>query len=145
MKKQLIVLFTLVTISLISFTSCEPFIENKIVIRNMADGDISLNIKAHLYDVPAGTELIINDFDRGVYEYETLYTIPYAVTNFNAEGDVAGEMNFIGGTEIFLLYSSTLTISTSGTSTNSTYTVYGSMTSSDSKDRVDPFAIGGTP
>ncbi len=137
MKKQLVVLFTLAAIALITFNSCEPFVENKIIIKNMADGSISLNVKAHLYDVPAGTELVINDFDRGKYEYETLYSVPYTVTDFAAVGDVSGEMNLIGGTEIFIVYTSTFTV----TATTSTYTVYGSMTSSDSRDRKDPFVI----
>ena len=34
MKKQLIILFTLAAISVISFTGCEPFIENKITAKN---------------------------------------------------------------------------------------------------------------
>ena len=42
MRKQLLVLFTLVVISIISFTGCEPFIENKITVQNQASGDVRL-------------------------------------------------------------------------------------------------------
>ena len=40
MKKQLAVLFTFIAIALVSFTSCEPFIENKITIKNLAAGEM---------------------------------------------------------------------------------------------------------
>ena len=70
MKKQLIVLFTLVTISLITFTSCEPFIQNKITIRNLAAGDVKLNLRGNLYDISAGQILVLNDFKKGTFEYK---------------------------------------------------------------------------
>lgn len=45
-------------------------------------------------------------------------------------------MNLIGGTEIYLLFTSAVTVS----STTTTYILYGSMTSSDDLNRQDPFA-----
>lgn len=141
MKKQIILLLTVVVISLITFTSCEPFIENKITIRNESDGIVWVNLKAQIHEVNPGAVLILNDFDRGNYEFETIYQVPVAVSTSKAEGDVAGTMNLIGGTEIFLLYTSVLTVSQS----SSTYTLYGSMTSSDDITRPDPFDDGETP
>lgn len=64
MKKQLIVIFTLVIISIISFTSCEPFIENKIVARNLAAADVQLNIRGQIHSVPAGQTIVLNDFKK---------------------------------------------------------------------------------
>jgi len=137
MKKQLIVLFTLVTISLISFTSCEPFIENKIVARNLAAADVQLNIRGQIHNVAPGQTLIINDFKKGTFEYETIYSVPVGATEFSSEGDVSGEMVFNAGTEVLLVYTSTLV--------EGAYTVYGSMTSSDDINRVDPFDDETTP
>ena len=138
MKKNLIILFGLVIISLISFTSCEPFIENKITIKNEAQGTVWVNLKANLHQIGPGEALVLNDFDRGEYEFETIYEVPFAVTNSSTEGEVAGTMNLIGGTEIFLIYTSVVTVS----GNNSTYTLYGSMTSSDDINRPDPFGEG---
>ena len=137
MKKQLIILFTLIAISLITFTSCEPFIENKITFRNLAAADVKVNIRAHLYDVPAGETVILNDFKKGTFEFETLYSLPIGATDFSAQGDVSGEMILNAGTEILLIYTSV--------TTDSEYVVYGSMTSSDDVNRVDPFVDPGTP
>lgn len=137
MKKQLIVLFTLVAISLISFTSCEPFIENKIVIRNDAFEAVQLNIRGQLHAVSGdGGVLILNDFKKGTFEYETIYTLPTGITKFSAQGDVLGEMVLNAGTEVLLVYTSVIV--------DSEYVIYGSMTSSDDVNRIDPFADGGT-
>jgi len=137
MKKQLIILFTLVAISVISFTSCEPFIENKITIKNLAAGEIKLNIRAQLYDIAPGQTRVLSDFKKGTFEYETIYSIPLGATAFSAEGDVVGKMILNAGTEVLIVYTSTLDAGT--------YTIYGSMTSSDDVNRVDPFDDGGTP
>ena len=138
MKKNLIIFFSLFIISLISFTSCEPFIENKITIKNEADGTVWLNLKAKLHEIAPGDVLVLNDFDRGEYEFETIYEVPFGVTSSSTEGEVAGTMNLIGGTEIFLIYTSTVSVSGS----NSTYTLFGSMTSSDDVNRINPFDNG---
>lgn len=138
MKKQLIILFTLAVVSIVSFTSCEPFIENKITIENQSDGTIWLNVKANRHEVLAGETIVLNDFDRGLYEYETVYFVPYTVSTSTAVGDYAGTMNIIGGTEIYILYTSVHTVSTQ----QSTYTLYATMTSSDDINRPDPFGEG---
>ncbi len=131
MKKQIIFLFVLATMALIGFTSCEPFIENKIIAKNLAAGDVQLNIRGQVYNVPSGETIILSDFKKGTFEYETIYTLPAGVTDFSSEGDVAGEMVLNAGTEVLLVYTSTLT--------EGAYVVYGSMTSTDDVNRVDPF------
>ena len=64
MKKQLVVLFTLVAIALITFTSCEPFIENKITAKNHAAAGVILNLRGQEYNIPAGEILVLNDFKK---------------------------------------------------------------------------------
>ncbi len=135
MKKHVVILFTIVLISIVSFTSCEPFIENKITIENRSLGTVFVNLKAAKYTINSGDILVLNDFDRGEYDFETTYSVPIACNTSTAEGDVAGTMNLIGGTEIYLLYSYGVT----GSGDNITYILYGSMTSSDDVKRVDPF------
>lgn len=131
MKKQIVILLSLVILSVISFTSCEPFIENKITARNLAAAEVKLNIRGQLYSIPAGETLILNDFKKGSFEYETIYSVPAGATEFVAEGDVAGEMVLNAGTEVLIVYTSTLI--------DETYTIYGSMTSTDDINRPDPF------
>jgi hypothetical protein len=137
MKKQIIILFTLVVISVISFTSCEPFIENKIIARNLAAADVKINIRGQVHSIAVGETLVLSDFKKGTFEYETIYSVPAGATDFSAEGDVSGEMVLNAGTEVLLVYTSTLT--------EGSYVVYGSMTTTDDINRVDPFDDGETP
>ena len=137
MKKQLIVLFTLATISLISLTSCEPFITNKITVRNLAAGDVQLNLRANLYNIPAGETFVLNDFKKGTFEYTTTYSLPAGTTEFSTDGDVSGQFVLNAGTEIVLLYSSTFI--------DNKYTIYGALTSSDDVNRSDPFVDPNSP
>jgi len=134
MKKNLIILFSLVVISVLNFTSCEPFIENKITIRNLAAAPVELNIRAKLYEILPGEDLVLSDYKKGTFEYETIYAVPFGTTSFAAEGDVAGEMVLNAGTEVLLVYTSTFV--------DQAYTIYGSMTSSDDINRPDPFETG---
>ncbi len=75
MKKQIIFLFVLTIIALIGFTSCEPFIENKIIVQNLAAGDVQLNIRGQVYNVPSENKFILTDFKKGTFEYETIYHV----------------------------------------------------------------------
>jgi hypothetical protein len=137
MKKHLIVLFTLAVISIISFTGCEPFIENKITAKNIADGKVELTIRGKTYDIPSGETLILNDFAKGTFAYSTIYEIPFGISSASAVGAVSGNMILNAGTEISLVYSSVID--------SSKYTLYGVLSSSDDVNRVDPFADDETP
>ena len=134
MKKQLIVLFTLVAISLISFTSCEPFIENKITVLNQADGNVELVVAGKSYKILAHTNLVLSDFPKGTFTYETIYQIPLGISVAKAQGEVAGNMVLNAGTEILLKYISVIE--------DSSYTIFGILSSSDDVNRVDPFDDG---
>lgn len=131
MKKQIVILLSLVIFSIVSFTSCEPFIENKITARNLAAAQVQLNIRGQIYTIQSGETLVLSDFKKGSFEYETIYAIPAGATTFSAEGDVTGEIVLNAGTEVLIVYTSTLV--------EESYTVYGSMTSSDDVNRTDPF------
>lgn len=137
MKKQLIVLFTLVTISVIGFTSCEPFIENKITVQNQAAGDVRFILAGKTYEVASNTSLVLPDFKKGTFAYSTIYSIPFGYTDATAEGDVAGNIVLNAGTEILLQYISN--------TSDSSYTIIGILTSSDDVNRVDPFDDDETP
>ena len=132
MKKQIIILFTLIVISLITFTSCEPFIENKITVKNQAEGDVQLIVAGKAYEIIANTNLVLSDFPKGTFTYETVYRVPSGISAATAEGDVAGNMVLNAGTEILLQYTSV--------TQDSSYTIYGILSSSDDLNRVDPFA-----
>lgn len=137
MKKQLVSLFTLVAIVLITFTSCEPFIENKITAKNIAAAGVILNLRGQEYNIPAGETLVLSDFKKGTFAYSTVYQIPFGVTTATTSGAVSGQMNLLAGTEVLLVYSSVVD--------SAKYTLYGTLTSSDDINRVDPFVTGGTP
>jgi len=130
MRKQLLVLFTLAVISIISFTGCEPFIENKITVQNQAAGDVQFIIAGKVYDVSANSSLVLPDFKKGTFVYETVYQVPFGVADASAEGDVAGNMVLNAGTEILLKYTSIMD--------SSKYTIFGVLSSSDDVNRVDP-------
>ncbi|MDT3695350.1 MAG: hypothetical protein ROY99_03090 [Ignavibacterium sp.] len=134
MKKQIVTLLSVIVISVISLTGCEPFLVNKIIARNLAAAEVKLNIRGQIYSVPSGETLILNDFKKGSFEYETIYSVPAGATEFAAEGEVAGEIVLNAGTEVLIVYTSTLV--------EEKYTLYGSMTSSDDVNRTDPFATG---
>jgi hypothetical protein len=137
MKKQLIVLFTLAVISIISFTGCEPFIENKITVDNRSSGDVKFIIAGKTYDVAANSSIVLPDFNKGTFEYSTIYKIPFGITDASTEGDVAGNMVLNAGTEISLIYTSVID--------STKYTLFGVLTSSDDVNREDPFADDETP
>jgi len=131
MKKQIIFLFVLTIMALIGFTSCEPFIENKITVQNQADGDVEFIIAGKTYGVSAKSSLVLPDFKKGTFKYSTLYKIPFGLTEATAEGDVAGDMVLNAGTEILLQYGSNIA--------DSSYTIFGILSSSDDVNRIDPF------
>jgi hypothetical protein len=137
MRKQLLVLFTLAVISIVSFTGCEPFIENKITVENRASGDVKFIIAGKTYDVAANSSLVLPDFKKGTFAYETVYSVPFGITDASAEGAVAGNMVLNAGTEISLIYTSIMD--------ETTYTLFGVLTSSDDVNRPDPFDDETTP
>lgn len=139
MKKQFVILFMLIAVSVISFTACEPFIENKIIVKNNATnsvGGVTLVVRGIEYTIPSGETLILNDFKKGEFTYSTIYSFPSGFAP-SAEGDVSGTFKLNAGTELLLIYSDRI----EGTD----YTIFGVLSSSDDINRPDPFDDGTTP
>lgn len=138
MKKQFIILFTLVVMSVVSFTGCEPFIENKIIVKNNATNSsgVTLVVRGVEYSIPSGETLILNDFKKGEFTYSTIYSFPSGLAP-SAEGDVSGTFKLNAGTELLLVYRDRI----EGTD----YTIFGVLSSSDDVNRVDPFDDTETP
>lgn len=131
MKKHLI-LFSTIIVIVLSFVGCEPFIENKITINNNSDSDIELVVASKSYSIPSGTSKVLSDFDKGTFAYQTIYSIPVGITAASAEGDVSGDLTLLAGTELLLVYTSFYD--------GETYTLYGTLSSSDDVNSGDPFA-----
>jgi len=125
MKKILVVMF----ISMITFWSCSSDSGTSLTLKNMAAGAIYLNFRGELTTVQAGKTVVISDLSRGTYSYVTTYSVPAGATSSTAVGELDGEIIINPGTEVLILYSSTLSAET--------YTIYASKTSNDDLDKED--------
>ncbi|MCZ7609609.1 MAG: hypothetical protein M5U17_05530 [Ignavibacterium sp.] len=131
MKKQIVILLSIVVLSVISFTSCEPFLVNKIIVRNLAADEVQINLRAKTYIIPSGETLVLNDLKKGTFQYNSTYSIPAGVTETETEGEFEGEVVLNAGTEILFIYRSSLL--------DNKYKIYIYKTSSDDVNRTDPF------
>lgn len=131
MKKHLIIFAVLVGI-ISGFMGCQPFIENKIVVKNDSASKITLILASTPYEILPGEYKTIPDIRKGSFQYSTIYTVPDGINDYKAEGDISGTMLFNAGTEILLVYTSIISADS--------YTLFGVLTSSDDINRTDPFA-----
>ena len=115
--------YLLLAILSISLLSCSEDPINKITFQNLAAGDVYVNFKGSQIEVPSQTSVVLEDIDKGEYEYETVFSIPYGTTSFSSEGDISGTFIFRAGTKILVMYTSVLT--------DGAYTIYASVTVSD--------------
>ena len=115
--------YLLLAILSISLLSCSEGPINKITFQNLAAGDVYVNFKGSQIEVPSQTSVVLEDIDKGEYEYETVFSIPYGTTSFSSEGDISGTFIFRAGTKILVMYTSVLT--------DGAYTIYASVTVSD--------------
>ena len=128
-------LYLLFTITSISFLSCSDGPINKITFQNLADGDVYVNFKGSQIEVLSQSTVDLEDIDKGEYEYETIFTLPYGTTNFSSEGEMSGSFILKAGTKIIVTYTSV--------SNEGTYTIYASVTSSDDlSEEILPDPIG---
>ena len=128
-------LYLLFAITSISFLSCSDGPINKITFQNLADGDVYVNFKGSQIEVLSQSTVELEDIDKGEYEYETIFTIPYGTTVFNSEGEMSGSFILKAGTKIIVTYTSV--------SNEGTYTIYASVTSSDDlSEEILPDPIG---
>jgi len=128
-------LYLLFTITSISFLSCSDGPINKITFQNLADGDVYVNFKGSQIEVLSQSTVELEDIDKGEYEYETIFTLPYGTTDFSSEGEMSGSFILKAGTKIIVTYTSV--------SNEGTYTIYASVTSSnDLSEEILPDPIG---
>jgi len=128
-------LYLLFAITSISFLSCSDGPINKITFQNLADGDVYVNFKGSQIEVLSQSTVELEDIDKGEYEYETIFTLPYGTTDFSSEGEMSGSFILKAGTKIIVTYTSV--------SNEGTYTIYASVTSSDDlSEGILPDPIG---
>lgn len=115
--------YLLLVILSVSLLSCSDGPINKITFQNLADGDVYLNFRASRIDVPSGATVELQEIDKGEYEYETIFSIPFGATDFDSDGEMSGTFNLRAGTKILVIYTSVFD--------EGTYSIYASVTSSD--------------
>jgi hypothetical protein len=130
--KKTIILFAIISLSVITLVSCSNTAGNKLTFNNLASNAVYVNFRAELIPVAPGEEVSLIDVDLGTYAYETTFELPAGAVSGQAEGDVSGELELRAGTNILIVYSSA--------TLNDVYILSASMTTSDdlSDDDIDP-------
>jgi len=130
--KKTIILFAIISLSVITLVSCSNTAGNKLTFNNLADDVVYVNFRAELIPVASGAEVSLVDVDLGTYGYETTFKLPAGVVSGQAEGDVSGELELRAGTNILIVYSSSIL--------NDVYILSATMTTSDdlSDEDIDP-------
>lgn len=133
MKRKIIyLLFVILSVSLLS---CSDGPINKITFQNLAAGDVLVNFKGSQIEVPSQSTAVLQDIDKGEYEYETIFSIPFGATDFGSEGDISGTFILRAGTKIIVTYTSVLM--------EGKYTIYATVTNSnDLTEGILPDPIG---
>jgi len=133
MKRKIIyLLFVILSVSLLS---CSDGPINKITFQNLAAGDVLVNFKGSQIEVPSQSTAVLQDIDKGEYEYETIFSVPFGATDFGSEGDISGTFILRAGTKIIVTYTSVLK--------EGTYTIYATVTNSnDLTEGILPDPIG---
>ena len=119
--KHIFISISLIIILLTS-VSCSDDPINSITFQNNAAGDVMVNFRGEIIEVPSGQIIQLTDVDKGEFEYETIYSIPAGATSAAAEGEMSGTFELIAGAKILVVYTSVLA--------EGSYTIYASVTSS---------------
>ena len=129
------VTYLLLAILFISISSCSDGPINKITIQNLADGDVYLNFRGSQIEILSQSTVVLQDINKGEYEYETVFSLPYGITDFGSQGDMTGTFVLRAGTKISVIYSSV--------TDEGKYTIYASVTTSDDlSEGILPDPIG---
>jgi len=102
MKQKAIFLF-LILLS-VSLLSCSDNPINTITITNSASTSVSVNFRGTLTDIPVGATVELTDILDGEYEYETIFSLPPGVTDYNAGDQLAGTFVMKAGTKVLVVY-----------------------------------------
>ena len=133
MKQKII--YLLLLILSIGLLSCSDGPINKITIQNLADGDVYLNFRGSQIEILSQSTVVLQDINKGEYEYETVFSLPYGITDFGSQGDMTGTFVLRAGTKISVIYTSVIK--------EGTYTIYASVTTSDDlSEGILPDPIG---
>jgi hypothetical protein len=129
-------IYLLLIILSFGLINCSEETANNITFTNLAAGDVKVNFRATLTDVPVGATVELTNIQLGEYEYETTFELPAGTTTFTAGEELAGTFTLKAGTKILVIYSS----ATEG----DIYSIYASITTSDnlSEDGILPNPIG---
>ena len=119
--KHIFISISLIILLLMS-VSCSDDPINSITFQNNAAGDVMVNFRGEIIEVPSGQIIQLTDVDKGEFEYETIYSIPAGATSAAAEGEMSGTFELIAGAKILVVYTSVLA--------EGSYTIYASVTSS---------------
>ena len=119
--KHIFISISLIILLLMS-VSCSDDPINSITFQNNAAGDVMVNFRGEIIEVPSGQVVQLTDVDKGEFEYETIYSIPAGATSAAAEGEMSGTFELIAGAKILVVYTSVLA--------EGSYTIYASVTSS---------------
>jgi len=123
MKKNKILIPILIVFALF-LSSCESSLNNTFTFRNLSAGELYINFRADIYDVPVGKTVTIKDVPKGSYSFFTTLADVPGTKSTATQGDVEGTVIFKQSTQVLVLYSYTL-------SADSAYTLYATLTSSD--------------
>ncbi len=111
---------------LISFGGCSSTSNNSVTFTNYTQGDLYINFRGSLINVPAGQNSVIKEIPKGTYNYATTFSVPAGTTSSSSQGNLNGTIKVQAGTKILFLYSSTFS--------NGAYTVFVTMSNSDDQN-----------
>src|ERR1035437_29158 len=78
--------------------------------------------------VTSRNSVIVQEIPKGIYDYNTTYSLPVGSIGGSIQGDYKGTLTITAGTKITILYSST--------QINGSYIVFASVSSSDDQGTV---------
>ena len=102
--KQKAIYFALLIMS-IGFLSCSsdnPI--NTITFTNSASAAVSVNFRGTLIEISVGESAELTNILDGEYEYETAFTLPAGITEFEAGEQMAGILDMQAGTTALVYY-----------------------------------------
>ena len=124
--KSMSLFFSFCLVAIISFAGCSSSSNNSVMFTNYTQGDIYINFRGSLIDIPAGQNSVIKEIPKGTYDYATTFSVPAGTTSSSSQGNLSGTIKVQAGTKILFLYSSTFS--------NGAYTVYVTMSNSDNQN-----------
>jgi hypothetical protein len=117
-----------IVFSFLLINGCSAKINNSATFQNLSAGTFYVNFRGSAVTVTSGGSSSIQEIQKGTYSYSTTYEIPSGTISQSTQGDVKGNITMNAGTKILIIYSSTLI--------NGAYTLYATLSSSDSQTTV---------